>query len=260
MTTLTAPVQLSSHFYILYSEYPHCDSGNVYLVTGEHPTLIDCGSRRSVSHTEKNLHALGMSVLDIEQIIATHGDCDHVQGFPVLKLRNPLLHLHIHRGDWPAVQGTDMYRNAGYLYGLPCLPIMPDDCLPLESGDVITSGDSLLTVIHTPGHTEGSICLHGRIDGQTVLFAGDCIGGAMHSLDGAVTSTWVQSFQTWKHSLAVLSALRFDWILNGHEPAATLPIARAAFDRMVPSFGMMMNPWFSLSEADFPEPELIAQD
>lgn len=246
MTRLTAPVQLSPHLYIVYSEFPHRDSGNVYLITGQHPTLIDCGSQRAVPYITRNLQQLGLSINDIERVIATHGDYDHVQGYAELGRQNPKLHLMLHRDDWPIVQGNDSYRNASYVYGRTFVPLMPDQCFPLDTGNIV-AGDTSLTVIHTPGHTEGSVCLLGMIDGHAVLFAGDAIGGAMRSLEGAVVSIWVQAALTWKHSLEILAALDFDWVLTGHEPAATLPLSRARFDRMVPSFGKMMNPWFSLS-------------
>ncbi len=246
MTRLTVPVQLSPHLYIVYSEFPHCDSGNVYLIRGQHPTLIDCGSQRAVPYIVRNLQQLGVGIDDIEQVIGTHGDYDHVQGYAELNRQNPRLRLLLHRDDWPIVQGNDSYRNASYVYGHPFLPLMPEQCFPLDIGE-ITAGDTSLTVIHAPGHTEGSVCLLGRIDGHVVLFAGDAIGGSMRSLDGAVVSIWTQALSTWKHSLETLAVLDFEWVLTGHEPAATLPISRAQFDRMVSSFGKMMNPWFSLS-------------
>lgn len=245
MSQLTAPVQLSRHVYIIYSEFPHSDSGNVYLITGSHPTLIDCGSRRAAPQLIDNLAQVGLRASDLKQAIATHGDYDHVQGFHDLRPLNPSLQMRLHRSDWPIVQGSDPYRNASYLYDRPFEQFEKEHCLPLDDGDIIAAGDTSLTVHHTPGHTEGSVCLLGTIDDTAILFAGDAIGGAMRSLKGAALEIWVQAAVTWQQSLHKLSALEFEWVLNGHEPAATLPMSRAQIDRMVMSFGMMMNPWFS---------------
>jgi glyoxylase-like metal-dependent hydrolase (beta-lactamase superfamily II) len=254
MARLTAPKRLSSHLYVVYSEYPHRDSGNVYLITGRSPTLIDCGSRRAVPHLLRNLAQLGIDVPDLTRIIATHGDCDHIQGYHDLRLLHPALRLHIHPADWPLVQESDPYRNANYLYRNPFVPLPAEHCLPLEDGEVIAAGDGALTVHHTPGHTEGSVCLWGEIDGYKVLFAGDTVGGSMRSLDGADLRIWAQAAFTWERSLHRIARLDIDWLLTGHEPVAGLPLSRARFDRAVGSFGKMLNPWFLLDEQEDEEP------
>lgn len=51
-------------------------------------------------------------------------------------------------------------------------------CLHLSLGDVINLGDRQLTVLHMPGHSRGSICLHDR--DNKLLFSGDVVyDGAM---------------------------------------------------------------------------------
>lgn len=250
MSRLSVPKQLSPHLSIIYSEFPHRDSGNVYLLTGSVPTLIDCGSRSSAPQLRRNLDQLGIDVRDIAQVIATHGDCDHIQGFHELRQDHPDLCLYLHPADWPLVQEADLYRNAGYLYsaGLPFAPIARECVLPLADGDRLAAGDGELTVVHTPGHTEGSVCLWGRIDGRHVLFAGDTVGGAMRSLRGANLAIWAQAARTWELSLERIAELDIDWILNGHEPAMTLPLSRRWLDRAIAHFGQMLSPWFGLED------------
>jgi glyoxylase-like metal-dependent hydrolase (beta-lactamase superfamily II) len=248
MSVLSAPFQLSPHLYVLYAEFPHIDSANVYLITGDKPTLIDCGSPRAVPQMARNLELIGMTIADIAQVIVTHGDYDHIQGFHRLQSMNPGLQVYLHPHDWPIVQGNDSYRNASYLYSQPFLPFSDQRFLPIEDGDVLDAGSGQLTVVHTPGHTEGSVSLLGEVDGRAVLFAGDAIGGAMKSLSGAVLHLWAQAALTWQQSLHRLSSLEFEWVLNGHEPVETLPISRTHVDRLVKSFGKMLNPWFTLDE------------
>ncbi|CAN5663030.1 hypothetical protein BH23CHL3_BH23CHL3_07870 [soil metagenome] len=250
MPQLTAPVQLSRHVYVVYSEFPHVDSGNAYFISGRYPTLIDCGSQRGFPQLRSNLSQLGLQVTDLAQVIATHGDYDHVQGFHRLRHLHPDLRLRLHRSDWSIVQESNSYRNASYLYGSPFVCFQEEQCLPLDDGDVIPAGDSTLAVHHAPGHTEGSICLLGEFDGTGILFAGDVIGGAMRTLDGASLELWAQAAATWHQSLLRLMALGFDWVLNGHEPSSSLPMHRSRIDRMVPMFGKMLNPWFSLEDDD----------
>lgn len=250
MPVLTSPRQLSANLHVVYSEYPHVDSANVYLITGAYPTLIDCGSQRAVPQLVRNLAQLGLEVGDVTKVLATHGDYDHTQGFHELRKLQPDLPLFIHRHDWPTIFEGDTYRNSSYLYRRPFVPFVADQCVPLDDGDVVPVGDTTLTVHHTPGHTEGSVCLLGDLDGHGVLFAGDVIGGSMKSLAGADLRLWAEAASTWAESLQRLAALPFDWVLNGHEPAATLPLTRTHVDRLFGCFGMMLNPWFLLGEED----------
>lgn len=248
MPRLAAPRQLSPHLHVVYAEYPHHDSGNVYLITGRVPTLIDCGSRPAVPQLRRTLAQLGFDITDIDQIIATHGDCDHVQGFHDLYLANPDLELHIHPLDAPLTREPDLYRNAGYLYRDAFTPIPPEPCRLINDGDLVPAGDGELLVVHTPGHTEGAVCLWGEIDGHKVLFAGDTVEGSMRGLEGADLAIWVEAARAWKRSLQRIAGLDIDWVLNGHEPVEGLPLTRARLDRGIASFGKMMNPWFYLGE------------
>lgn len=222
----------------------------MYLVTGARPTLIDCGSEHAVPRIIANLDLLGLALGDITQVIATHADYDHIQGFHGLHDRNPELCLRINRDDLAVVQEANAYRTASYVYGRPYLSLESACLLPMDPGDVIDVGDSSVEVIATPGHTEGSVCLLGGIDGRGVLFAGDTVGGSMRSLEGASVDAWVGAVRAWTESLRLLSSREFDWVLNGHEPVGSLPITRERFDRMVRRFGMMLNPWFSLGERE----------
>jgi len=84
-------------------------------------------------------------------IINTHGHIDHSMGNEEA-IRMTGADLLIHQGDMFMLRGN-------YLASL------------LRDGDVIRFGESSLTVIHTPGHSGGSICLYG--DGY--LFTGDTL-------------------------------------------------------------------------------------
>lgn len=255
MPRLAAPRQLSPHLSIVYAEFPHRDSGNVYLITGTVPTLIDCGSRSAAPQLLHNIRQAGVDVRDIDQVIATHGDFDHVQGFHELHAANPELTLLVHPIDAPLTREPNPYRNAGYLYRDAFRPIPPELTRPIVDGDRIAAGDGELLVVHTPGHTEGAVCLWGEIDGRHVLFAGDTVEGAMRGLEGADLAIWARAASTWRESLQRIAALEIDWILNGHEPVDGLPLTRDRLDRGIASFGKMMNPWFLLDEEDEPAME-----
>ncbi len=97
-------------------------------------------------------------------------------------------------------------------------PIPP--CIPaaeLAEGGVIRFGDVRLDVLHTPGHTEGSVCLVSHEAG--VLFSGDTLfagGWGRVDLPGGDPAAMVESLRR----LATLpDALR---VLPGHGPATTI--------------------------------------
>ena len=248
MTRLTVPRQLSPHLFVVYAEHPHHDSANVYLVTGDVPVLIDSGSLLAAPHLLRNLASIGVDIRDIGHVLATHGHCDHMQGFQALHAANPDLQLLIHPLDAPFVQGTASGLDICTLYNSTFPPIPANECVPVRDGDRIPAGDGELLVIHTPGHTEGSICLWGEIDGHRVLFAGDTIEGAMPGFEGVEIETWAAAVRTWKDSLLRVAEFEIDWVLNGHEPARGLPLTRDRLDRGIASFGKMLNPWFFLAE------------
>lgn len=246
----TEPVQLSPHLHVVLSEFPHRGSANAYLITGQHPTLIDCGSMDGFPTLAHNLAQLRIDVAEIAQVVATHGHFDHVQGMHGLHRHKPQLPLLIHERDRPTVLGDDPYQTAAVVYDRPFKPIPADGCIPLVDGQEIPAGDGSLTVHHTPGHTDGSICLSGTIDGVAVLFTGDTVFGAMSGVLGADIAIWTAAIETWRRSLHHIAALPFDVFLTGHDPAQDLPFAKGRLTRAIPYFGRMLSPWFSLDEDD----------
>jgi len=101
-------------------------------------------------------------------IVNTHGHTDHTAEDDMLrKLTGAKLAIH----------ELDAYRlvvddEASQELGLAKNPVEAD--LQLVGGDELTVGKSIkLSVIHTPGHTEGSICLYDKVRGQ--LFSGDTL-------------------------------------------------------------------------------------
>lgn len=80
---------------------------------------------------------------------------------------------------------------------------------------LISAGDVEFSVIHTPGHTPGSMSMYGELDGSKVLFAGD-INGALRKERGS-------DIESWKKTLYKLLELDIDKIYAGHEIAAQNP-------------------------------------
>jgi hydroxyacylglutathione hydrolase len=97
--------------------------------------------------------------------LATHGHADHVGA--ASDLCGNELPLYIHRDDETAL--TDPIGwGAGYPTAAPGRPAMTRT---VRDGDVIDEGGLRLEVIHTPGHTPGSVCF--RLDDS--VFSGDLV-------------------------------------------------------------------------------------
>lgn len=123
-------------------------------------------------------------------IINTHGHPDHVSANAALK-REFDLAIIAHELDSQLMQlGSDFLS----IPGVRVVPSPPPDVTVVD-GDTVRVGQISLDVIHTPGHTEGGICLYWR-DGKVVftgdtLFAGgvgrtDFPGGSMRKLEKSI--------------------------------------------------------------------------
>ena len=122
------------------------------------------------------LELLGRHRLVVKAIVSTHAHIDHVGGLSKLHQFTgaPIL---MHRADLPLYQAMDM--QASFLGVAP--PEITDVDQLLKEGDVLRWGPFEAQVIHTPGHTPGSVSLYLPKEGGTIalpaprLFAGDTL-------------------------------------------------------------------------------------
>jgi len=111
------------------------------------------------------LAALGLT---LKQIIVTHAHIDHVGGALALKQATgaPIL---LHQADLPLLSMMD--QQAGWLGIAPPAVAEPD--MSADDGLIIGLPNLSGEVLHTPGHTEGSICVFFSRAG--LLLAGDTL-------------------------------------------------------------------------------------
>jgi hydroxyacylglutathione hydrolase len=106
--------------------------------------------------------------LTVKQILITHAHIDHIAGAAKLKQLTGAPVLYNQR-DLPLVKMMDV--QAGWL-GMPTPTVeAPDDTL--EDGRVILISGLSGNILHTPGHTQGSVCLH--LPAENLLLAGDTL-------------------------------------------------------------------------------------
>ena len=120
--------------------------------------------------------------------------------------------LYVGRGDEDAL--TDSVRNLSGVFQM-CAPVSLKADRLLCDGDELTVGDLSFTVLETPGHTPGCICLIG----EGVLFAGDTL---FYDSIGRVDfpGSDVPSMLASLRRLATLPAELM--VYSGHGPATTI--------------------------------------
>lgn len=114
------------------------------------------------------LAAAAKHSLNIKGIVATHAHFDHVLGAAMLRARTGAP-FHLHESDLPLLSW--MGRSMEYFLGVEG-PEEPEVDRKLEDGDQLSAGSVELEVLHTPGHSPGSICLYSP---EEIVFSGDTL-------------------------------------------------------------------------------------
>ena len=140
-------------------------ASNCYIVGSESTKeglIIDPGDEaRAILKSVKDLE------LDIKLIVLTHGHIDHIGALKEVKEATGA-ETAIHADDAQFLRGGG--QSLGVLFGLSYEAPPPPDRL-LKGGDSIDVGDLHFSVLHTPGHTPGGICLLGH----DMVFTGDTL-------------------------------------------------------------------------------------
>ncbi len=151
--------------------------------------------------------------LQVEQIVVTHAHIDHVGG--AMKLRAatdaPIL---LNQNDYALLKMLDV--QASWIGVAPPGPVEVD--YNVGHDETISVGSHNATVLHTPGHTEGSICLYFPVEKK--LIAGDTL------FAGSIGRTDLPggSFKKLMNSLheRVLALPDDTVVVPGHGPATTI--------------------------------------
>ena len=157
--------------------------------------------------------------LTVKQIIITHAHIDHIAGAHRLKQITgaPILY---NQNDLPLVKIMDV--QAKWL-GIPTPAVYNPDGT-LEDGQRIAITGLSGSILHTPGHTEGSICLY--LPDHTLLLAGDTL------FAGSVGRTDLPGGDTNKllHSIheRLLTLPNEITVIPGHGQNTTIGLERAS--------------------------------
>jgi glyoxylase-like metal-dependent hydrolase (beta-lactamase superfamily II) len=103
-------------------------------------------------------------------IVATHGHYDHILAAKELQLGFDIP-FYLHHKDQFLVQ--ELKQRAAHWMNRKIIEEPPEIDKKLVDNDAVSFGEQKLTVLHTPGHTPGGICLYNNTD--KVFFSGDTI-------------------------------------------------------------------------------------
>ena len=176
--------------------------------------VIDCGAffpeeRQAVCQYIRSER------LTLSRVLLTHGHLDHVFGVDTLYKEfgiSPCLH----NGDIPLYQHFD--QQAMSILGVSLHQDMPAISCMLEEGQPLSFGRHSIDVIHTPGHSPGSVILY--IKDEAVAFTGD----TLFRMSIGRTDLQGGSWQQLEDSLRKIATLLPSHVTLycGHGPATTM--------------------------------------
>ncbi len=169
--------------------------------------LIDPGD-----DAETILSVLARHRLRALYLLHTHAHLDHIGATHDMRQKS-MAAACLHEDDMPLCENLAVQAD---LFGLPAPPVPTIDRF-LKDGDVLSFGHHKVDVLHTPGHTPGSVSFHipsiGLITGDT-LFAGS-VGRT--DLWGGSQPTLLRSIHT-----RLLSFPEETVVYPGHGPKTTI--------------------------------------
>ena len=192
--------------------------GRAYLaVEADRVTLIDTGLRGSTEKVVRAVEAAGRKAQDVRQVVITHHHQDHTGSLAELAERTGA-EVMVHSLDAPVVRGEQ--RAPGPSAGGLLKPLLSRMVRPAPAAAVgreLADGDEIdclegMRVVHTPGHTPGSISLY--CPKRRLLFVGDA---AANTFGLRLPIGWfTEDMAQTKESIRKLAALDFEAVFFGH--------------------------------------------
>jgi len=216
------PMKLTKHIYSFSGIWGTGVWGaNVYLLVDNSLTLVDTGFKGRHRQILKEVRKLGYSPSDIANIIITHHHADHVGSLAVLK-EITRAKVIAHPADAPYIDGRLpqpqprppaprwLSKALAPLHQLWATTPVAVDISANEGDELPILGG--IEVLHTPGHTPGSICLF--LQEERLVIAGDVLADrfGLRLPSKAFTVDIAQEI----NSINRVASLDFDIICFGH--------------------------------------------
>lgn len=176
---------------------------NSYLIGGDVPVLIDPGHQHLVKNLINQMEKDKNRFEDIRLIFATHVHPDHFEATQTFARAGVLLALHPEEEKFMKEAGGEFYRG----FGMEMPEIKVD--FFLKEGE-LKLGTKTLQVLHTPGHSPGSISLYWPQ--KKALFTGDVV----FAMGVGRTDFPGGDGNLLRDSIERLARLDAEWLLSGH--------------------------------------------
>ncbi len=215
-------MQLSNELYAFPWRSFTENNCNSFLIDSSFKILIDPGHQHLFPELQNSLDSINVRIEDIDLIIATHMHPDHIEAAQSFSSLSTMVAIHETEYRYFREKAASFYD----------FTIEPD--LFLTEG-TFKAGPVELEVIHSPGHSPGSICLYWP--SHKALFAGDVIfeqGVGRTDLPGG-------NGEQLKKSIGHLSSLDLELLLPGH---GDIIKGRENIER---NFSIVENMYFGLS-------------
>ncbi len=182
-------------------------ASNAYLICEDDPILVDTCMPGDEKWILDGISELGLKPGDISTIVATHFHIDHTGGLFELKERTNAK-VVVHPDDMGFVSGK---MDFPFLLRVVAMPYG----FKHVQADAVCENDMIgnFIVIHTPGHTPGSISLYNS--DKKIIIVGDVLRSPDRKIKGPSRLFTMDKKQA-KESVKKISQLDFEVILAGH--------------------------------------------
>ena len=179
----------------------------VYLIClNGHAALVDAGCGPGMDKILTNIENTGVGLDAIEVLLLTHCHFDHTGGAAALKTRLGC-RIRAHEAETAFLALGDNEVTAASWYGSRLVPFEVDDPIIGDETE-IKLGGRIITALHMPGHSPGSVVYLLESDGRKVLFGQD-VHGPLHP---SLLSDQDQYYR----SLEKMIRLEADILCEGH--------------------------------------------
>ena len=199
----------------------------VYLIEDKKLAMVDSGPPWGARKVVSYIRSIGRNPEDLEFILMTHSHPDHASGaLPLIKRTGA--RLLAHPGDTQTLPTKEVCLSyLGLLGGLKvALPFLRGAPVTqtLEEGLFLPILEGV-RVLHTPGHTPGSVCY--LLESRGVMFSGDTVFSNGQTLSRSVPFPR-SNRSDYRQSLRRLATLEFDALCGGHGK----PLLTGASDKL----------------------------
>ncbi|HYN68634.1 MAG TPA: MBL fold metallo-hydrolase [Candidatus Eisenbacteria bacterium] len=184
----------------------------VHLVLEPELSLIDCGHPGSGERIRRAIADQGRSPADLRRVVITHGHPDHAGSARELAQQGVAIFMHPADAAGLSTTWRDVARRPTRGRMFAAMTPEPATFEPIEDGDVLPLLGGL-RVVHTPGHTPGSVCLYGARD--RILFVGDTLQRRFGRVSFA-SSLYSDDHRTAMRSVKRLAELDVETVVFSH--------------------------------------------